>query len=690
MTVELETILTRYRADTTEIREELRRLSAAEEKRHERLLAQVQTENARFSGQIAALGRVSLAIGAVAGAWAVANEALKAYQEDSQLRTAAAGVDLARLREASQGLVTDTELLRLSAQAMNGEFQASQKDLENAAKAVVVFQRRGFSLDQAMDIVREGLVEAGTDGFERLGVKIEAASGTAEAHHKILAALASEAGTLGQTMASSGENAQRAQVAWENAMTELKSSVGALVSAFSPLLQVLADVASAIALVPRTLADWLTPEAQEPVEVLAARMAQLQRQARFRQAGIEDFALIRESGRTELEEELARRRERLAEVMAKEEEELAARQKWRRQQWQLEEKYGLAGAQRQKRLEEIRKLEEDIRLLEDSLATRLVEEARAAEAQRQQGILARSQAQAAQFAAAAELSEEERRAQRATRADLRRRLEALARAEAEARALRGVDVIAADFGAMEARPSETRAVPALSLGASTAAALVESSLAASASSAGRQELELAAARAQLDRSLPALQELVESMRIERGESVFRRIFGEPSELEVYTSLFQGLASSVGSAFEAIATGSGGAAAAFKNAMRSMLLDLGKHMQVNALAEAAHAIASLAIGNVAGAAAHGKAAAAYQAAALVAGIIVRATSGAGAGQPSSPQDRGAGQGATEGRGDVTIVVGSDWLERDRHRRAAIVDQQLALAEKYGRSAVVQRI
>jgi hypothetical protein len=137
---------------------------------------------------------------------------------------------------------------------------------------------------------------------------------------------------------------------------------------------------------------------------------------------------------------------------------------------------------------------------------------------------------------------------------------------------------------------------------------------------------------------------------ERRRGYLEAAFGTIEEIDLYKQAFESFGGvftafgdAVGGSYEAIVTGSGSAAAAFKHMLADGLLALGKSEVVQALKETALGFGELALGNAASAALHFKSAAVHGAVAVAAGA---AAHGMGAG---SSADKGAGSGASGGTG-----------------------------------------
>jgi hypothetical protein len=153
-------------------------------------------------------------------------------------------------------------------------------------------------------------------------------------------------------------------------------------------------------------------------------------------------------------------------------------------------------------------------------------------------------------------------------------------------------------------------------------------------------------------------------------SMLEGIFGPVGQFNVYAKGFEMLTGAVGSAYDAWRSGGESAGAAFKKFVGESLAASGKQMAIEAVKEGAWALASLAIGDVSGAARHGAAAAAFAGGAIVAGVAAKELgAGGSAGDARGPVPvlgAGAGTGPREDR-NITIVTSHPFAEETARQR-----------------------
>lgn len=183
----------------------------------------------------------------------------------------------------------------------------------------------------------------------------------------------------------------------------------------------------------------------------------------------------------------------------------------------------------------------------------------------------------------------------------------------------------------------------------------------------------------------------------RTQSVFREMFGDPEEINLYASGFNMLKDASVAAFQAVMTGSMSAGAAFKKMMASQMMTLASTMFGRSIYEAAAALGSLAGMDYRGAAAHGAAAAKYAAGAILLGSIAAsmggggsaATGGAGGNASVGPSTRSAavaqGDGAGSGR-NISIIVGDDFADDSPRKRQQKAERLVKMGLRSSREVV----
>lgn len=193
------------------------------------------------------------------------------------------------------------------------------------------------------------------------------------------------------------------------------------------------------------------------------------------------------------------------------------------------------------------------------------------------------------------------------------------------------------------------------------------------------------------RDLAKFMEELEAAEGEQAQTAMEKIVGPIKQFDEYAIGFGLVSDAATSAFEAIVTGSESAGAALKRVVAQGIMALGKDMLIRSLQEGAWAISDLAKGNIPGAAMHGKAAAAFFAGSLAAGVAAAglggSLSGGGAGAGGSYASAGGIGGVAQSGGgagggyNLTIVQGDGFAESSPRYVARRTRRAMDLASRY---------
>lgn len=253
----LSSVLTTYKADTSDQKAKIKELEGAEKELAETRLAAAEAHNKSVDGILSKLATLGVAIGVAKAAW----DGYKLGVEEARLSNAAAGVDLDRLSDAAGGLKTNLELLTFAAKAHKSAWANTQGDLEIAEKAMRALEQRGVSTEDATNAVTNAVVSLRTKGLKAFGTDIDDSKvkfdefghvlGTnaekLEQHTKIMEALRKVAGEVADGQDAVGDSMTRTQVKLENSWADLKKGLGQLVLAMQPLLEALAAAVGLVA-----------------------------------------------------------------------------------------------------------------------------------------------------------------------------------------------------------------------------------------------------------------------------------------------------------------------------------------------------------------------------------------------------------------------------------------------------------
>lgn len=604
MAVIKQRVLTEYEADASGQIKELEKLSRSEEKRASALEKHAAQEEASTGFSIENLAKVAAGVAAVTGAYAALSTGIEAYAEESRLRAATVGLDLAGLQDATLGLADGTRLLDFASKAMNGTFKLSQAEMEQALQGAVALRKTlGIDLTTALDATQKAITEGTVEPLKSLGIVIkDVANDTEEGLTAALKALAIQAKEAGPDLRIPGDEMAKASVNMSNAVSDLNIAIGELAQSLSPVISEfarlisfavrLSDVIAGIDAADKATTTLKSAEISVASQEQRIRDIILSQEAQVTDPGSTFDRLLFGGGRKVSSPELT-------DALFEAEKELILREK---------------------RLGRIR-AEAAIKSFPDA-SSELLE------------IFTGAAGSLTGVFGGATIPSSKGRDTRAGVADIS--------------TISNEEIIALGESIIAAQNEETRARLAakgtMGLGdISGAGADIGVSLTGATESLNTLLQEFAMAQAMTDQS-----------------NLIAGIFGTPAEIDstaaalgALTTGFDGLANAFGSGVDALITGSGSFAAAFKDAIGETLRAMAVDMSIRAFREAAFGIAELAVGNLPAAALHGKAAAAYGVGALAAGIAAKGL-GAG-GQATSTPTTQTGAGSTAGTSGVGAAI-----------------------------------
>lgn len=574
-------VLTEYKADTKQMRKELKKLSKEQQAQAKDAIDAAEKQNDAIDAQIAMLGKAALAVGAVTAAYAAAKVGIEAYEKRSRLASATAGADLKGLQKATKGLVSETRLLEFASKAMNGTFKLSQAQMEQALSGAVALRKTlGVELPHAMERMQQAIVEASTEPLKELGLVVKGVENdTREGLMAALGELAEQARLAGPDMALPGDEMAESQIRMQDAVENLKISLGKLAQSLAP---VIAKLASLVGLLER--AAVFTFDGPEHISGGLGGAYKLGMKQKFRDSAVGQTQLLLQQRLGMINKGIAAQADRQRRVGQ-------VQSEWDKLQIELNKKRsgrksGGSGG-------------------EYTFGGQVIDD----------GLGGTS-----------------------TGGDMFR-----SGLYAEANSFRG-----------------------------KTAAAAQGSGAAAAEALRVQRLEY--------------EKLVElrNEAIQARTNMLAGIFGTPAEIDAtvealaaLSSGFDGLSNAFGAGVDALITGSSSFSEAFKKAIADSLRSMSVDMAVRAFRELAMAAGQLALGNVASAKMHGKAAALYGAGAVAAGVGARSL-GAGGSNVNAPRTAGSagvgassgGPGGSDGGNTSVFIVGNDFAGMNARQREAM--------------------
>jgi len=237
------THLTKYKADAKGHRAVVKRLRGDQKAAAKAQLEEMEKQNEAIDNQIAKWGKVVGVIGGVVVAVGALKKGFEAYQKDAQLRLAAAGTSVDKLRDSTKGLVAEQRLLQLAAANANTQFKLNEEQLNVVAQAAITLRNQGNDLGDTLNRLEKAVVEGSTEPLKELGITIEGASGKAETLQKVIARLRAEnAGAAGDTDLVT-DAVTRQGIRLEDAYNRISIALGKIALAMVPVLERLAAAA---------------------------------------------------------------------------------------------------------------------------------------------------------------------------------------------------------------------------------------------------------------------------------------------------------------------------------------------------------------------------------------------------------------------------------------------------------------
>lgn len=226
-------VLTEYKADTSDHISSLKKLKGEERARAQSLIEDNERVKESLEGQIKSIARVTAAITAVAGAYLAAKSAFTSYAEHTKLEAAASGVSIDKLRDATKGLKTNTELLADAARLNNGVIKLSTEQMTIAEQAMLQYTRQGHDNAKAHDAVLQAVTALKLDGLKDLGVFIDTtglsmdkASDRGKILDRVFVELTKASSTFANQTLSDAEKIEASANRLSNAIDKLKVKAG--------------------------------------------------------------------------------------------------------------------------------------------------------------------------------------------------------------------------------------------------------------------------------------------------------------------------------------------------------------------------------------------------------------------------------------------------------------------------------
>lgn len=620
-------VVIRYHAETAAAQANVRQLQKTQEKHDATLKAQQEGEIKGLEAKIAKYAKYAMYAGAAFAAVKVSIEAMTYSFDQQELRERAAGHNIDALREATRGLVSETDLLKLAQSANLGVMKTSADDLIVMAKAMDVYKERGYDATKVAQDFGEYLQTGKAKALKDYGLQIDEARGSVAQYAQTMEQLNVVAREQAKIEEDGGDRMQQRKVQIEDATARLKESFGTLVAVAEPLLTAMIDAFTMVLDGWRQILDLLNDLPSATDAFRAAKMA-----------------MEKSGGELAIEEGMKITEKLLRDQMAK-----IAEQKRAEKQAAFDAMIAAASP------EEIAFARMTAEKMGAALGT---------------GFSAGFDRVTGQFSG----GKNGRKGGKGGGIRIPITFTTIDDVELD---MLGSRAAAEDMAAREAEK---------------AAALRERFGRTSSLDMGTEVAGSAFATPESLAVIESSRDLMseyEQFNSQQSDSILKKMFGEPQEFEAYAEGLGMLQNAGRAAFEALITGSGSAAEAFKAMIAQNMMSLASEMFGRSIYEAAMAVGSLAMYDFKGAALHGKAAAMYAVGAGALGMIAsQMGGGAGAGSGAGGAATGAALPSTtssainsspgEARGkSVTVVVGDDFADDSPRKRQQRAQRMVAL-------------
>lgn len=249
-------VLTLYKADTTDQKAKIKELQGEEKKLAEAALAGAEARNKATESTIDKLGKLGLAFNVVNQIASSAFEGLKDYGHRLDLEATAGAVSIDKLSKAAGGLKSEMELLEHAAVFNKSAFQLTEEQMGTVEKAMWALEERGKKSEEVWGAVStaltkgttkalEGLIgpiQKSTDAFDVNGDVLQTYGGRAKAVDAILKQMAKTSAEVGEGQYDEADRVQVITVRITDAMEHIKEAMGKTVIALEPLVKMVASL----------------------------------------------------------------------------------------------------------------------------------------------------------------------------------------------------------------------------------------------------------------------------------------------------------------------------------------------------------------------------------------------------------------------------------------------------------------
>lgn len=228
-------VLTVFRANTDQQKAAVKSLRGVERERAKEVLDGLNKENAALEASIAKWTKIGIAVGAAVGAYALLKKAHSAYLEDVRLESAAAGVNVEKLKAATRGLVEEDHLLAFAGKAQAGVWKLNQQEMERVLKGAMALRKTmGVELEPTVQALTESITKGSTRALKEFGIEAKDKSEALSELDKIV-------DKVGGNFDMAGDSIQRSGVKAADAIDNLMGALGRLIEKLAPAFEHLTE-----------------------------------------------------------------------------------------------------------------------------------------------------------------------------------------------------------------------------------------------------------------------------------------------------------------------------------------------------------------------------------------------------------------------------------------------------------------
>ena len=239
-------VLLEYKADTSQAKAEIRSLAGAQKSAAEAELKNLEAKNKGYDNQIKMLGKVTMAFGAIAVAGKIAFDAIEFSGRRADLQAAAGAVSIDRLRKATLGLRTDTQLLELASKLNHSALKLTADQMDVAGRAATALAERGGNAEEAFEAVTTALVTGRTRGLAPFGIQIDETKDKASKFAEIMRHLGKVSGEVSESTLDASDKIGQQKVKFANIFDTVRDGIGKVAAEMLPLLEMLSSIGGAI------------------------------------------------------------------------------------------------------------------------------------------------------------------------------------------------------------------------------------------------------------------------------------------------------------------------------------------------------------------------------------------------------------------------------------------------------------